>query len=144
MKKSYNSAKSFATDFQNDYKKYWDDRKEIEQKIKQLEAEKDQLFYPRLKEQMDKIAPAIQKGLKADAFEVSQHGGLSNRVSLWFTKGKPKDNDRNRFSNVIGDLCFAEYNDGEVALVSNLQDELVIDLKNLTLEDLIKFAKDNK
>lgn len=142
MKTQYSTPQEFSSDFSEAYKKYWDDRKKIEAKIKHLQEEQKKLFYPRLEEQLQKIAPQIQKALKADAFEVSRHGGLSNRTSLWFTKGKPKKNDR--FSNTVGYLCFGEYNNGEVALVSNLQDDQVIDLKNLTLVELVKFAKKNR
>lgn len=142
MKTQYSTPQEFSSDFSESYKKYWDDRKKIEAKIKQLQEQQKKLFYPRLEEQLQKIAPEIQKALKADAFEVSKHGGLSNRTSLWFIKGKPKKNDR--FSNTIGYLCFGEYNNGEVALVSNLQDDQVIDLKNLTLVELVKFAKKNR
>lgn len=142
MKQAYISPSEFSSDFSEAYKKYWDDRKKIEDKIKQLQEKQKQLFYPKLEEQLQKIAPEIQKALKADAFEISRHGGLSNRTSLWFTKGKPKKNDR--FSNTVGYLCFSEYNKGEVALVSNLQNEQVIDLKNLTLAELVKFARKNK
>lgn len=90
MKKIYTSPSEFSSDFSEAYKKYWDDLEKIEAKIEQLQEEKEKLFYPRLEEQLQKIAPEIQKALKADAFEVSRHGGLSNRTSLWFTKGKPK------------------------------------------------------
>lgn len=141
MKDQYTSPSEFSSDFSESYKKYWDEHKKIEDKIKQLQEEKEQLFYPRLEEQLQKIAPEIQKALKADAFKVSRHGGLSNRTSLWFTKGKPKKNDR--FSNTVGYLCFGEYNNGEVALVSNIQDDQVIDIKSLTLVELVKFAKEN-
>ena len=142
MKTQYSTPQEFSSDFSEAYKKYWDDRKKIEAKIKQLQEQQKKLFYPRLEEQLQKIAPEIQKALKADTFEVSRHGGLSNRTSLWFTKGKPKKNDR--FSNTVGYLCFCEYNNGEIALVSNLQDEQVIELKNLTLVELVKFAKKNR
>jgi len=142
MKTQYSTPQEFSSDFSEAYKKYWDDRKKIEAKIKQLQEQQKKLFYPRLEEQLQKIAPEIQKALKADTFEVSRHGGLSNRTSLWFTKGKPKKNDQ--FSNTVGYLCFGEYNNGEVALVSNLQDEQVIELKNLTLVELVKFAKKNR
>lgn len=140
MKTQYSSTQEFFNDFSEAYKKYWDDRNKIEAKIKQLQEEQEQLFYPRLKEQLQKIAPEIQKALKADAFEVSRHGGLSNKTSLWFTKGKPKKADR--FSNTVGHLCFAEYYNGEIALVSNYGQ--VIDIKNLTLTEIVKFARKNK
>lgn len=142
MKKIYTSPSEFSDDFQLAHKNYWNQANEIDKEIERLKKKKEQLFYPRLEEQLQKIAPQIQKALKADAFEVSRHGGLSNRTSLWFTKGKPKKNDR--FSNTVGYLCFGEYNNGEVALVSNLQDDQVIDLKNLTLVELVKFARKNR
>lgn len=142
MKDKYTSPAEFSADFQLTYKNYWNQANEIDRKIERLKKKKEQLFYPILKDELHKLVAEIQKKLKADAFEVSRHGGVSNRTSLWFTKGKPKKNDR--FSNTVGYLCFGEYNNGEVALVSNLQDDQVIDLKNLTLVELVKFARKNR
>ena len=103
------------------------------------------MFYPRLEEQLQKIVPEIQKALKVDAFEVTTHdGGLSNRVSVWFRKGRLKNPMINPYENIIGCLYFAKYNDGEICLVANFNSHITTNLKNLTLEELVKKAKENK
>lgn len=142
MKATYTSPSDFYHDFSIAHRKYWDDRKTIENEIQSLNKKKEELFYPRLEEQLYKLVEQIKVKLKADAFEISRHGGLSNRVAVWFTKGKPSKKDD--FSNTVGYLCFAEYSKGNVALVSNLKNDEVIDLNTLSIDNLVKIARKNK
>ena len=105
MKKSYNSAWNFAIDFAKSKKTYWTKAHDIEQQIEKLKKQKEKLFYPRLHEQLNRLAEAVRVELLADTFEVSVPGGMTNEVSIWFTKGK----ERLRRSNVVGYLCFADF-----------------------------------
>lgn len=41
MKDQYTSPSEFSSDFSESYKKYWDEHKKIEDKIKQLQEEKE-------------------------------------------------------------------------------------------------------
>lgn len=137
MKQTYTSPSEFSDDFQLAYKNYWNQANEIDRQIERLKKKKEKLFYPRLKDELHKLAVEIQKELKADIFEVSHHGGLSNKVSIWFTNGQPSKEDR--FSNVVGYLCFAEYRDGEIYLFTNTD----VSLKDLSLDKLVNIAKEN-
>lgn len=136
MKQTYTSPSEFSDDFQLAYKNYWNQANEIDRQIERLKKKKEELFYPRLKDELHKLAVEIQKEIKADAFEVSQHG-LSNKVSIWFIKEHPSKEDR--LSNIVGYLCFNEYRDGELCLFTNTN----VSLKDLSLEKLASIAKEN-
>ncbi len=138
MKKLYNSPKSFCKDYQKAYQKYWDDRAKIEVEIQKLQQIEKELFCPRLENEMYRIAHTIEALMKADKMEVTIHGGLSNRISVYFLKRV-----KVRVEKVIGYLAFTEYNNGKIALVSNLKKGQVIDLDELSIQDLVKFAKAN-
>lgn len=136
MKTKYSSPQDFYSDFTKAYKKYWDEYRKIEEEIKQLNDIKGKLLYPNLEDELKKLAPVVQKALKADSFTISKHGTFSEKVIIYFRKGEQIENDKH--SNVVGQLCFREYRDGEVALILP---ENIIDLKDITKEELIKFAK---
>lgn len=135
MKKLYTSPSQFADDFQLANKNYWNQANEIDRQIERLKKKKEELFYPRLKDELHKLAVEIQKELKADTFEVSHAGGLSNRVSVWFTKGEPSED---RLSNVVGYLCFAEYRDGSLSIIDRTEGK-TIEINGLM--DLIRIAE---
>lgn len=145
MKKVYNSPFEFANDFQLSYKNYWNQANNIDQQIERLKKIKEELFYPRLHEQLNWLAEAVKTKLKADEYEISKHGGLSNRCTIYFMKGKPKDEELGHYSNVIGSITFAEYRDGVLTICPASQDDEVIDItQETTIQELAKIAKENK